>query len=87
MSVKFSKPMQGQWIVKLEKLKECKDCHEFFTDFLSFKKHIKVHKDESRTKTEYQEGKLYLENSKLIIVDRFHYRSFLYFMSWMAIHY
>ena len=57
MSVKVSKPTKGQWIVKLEKLNKCKDCPEFFINSLSFKNHIKVHKDEGRTKTEYQERK------------------------------
>ena len=58
MSVKFSKPVKGQWIVRLEKLEECKDCHKFFTDSLSFKNHFKVHnKDETRIITEYQERK------------------------------
>ena len=43
MSNKIIKPRKGQWIVKLQKLQECQDCHEFFTDSLSLKEHLKVH--------------------------------------------
>ena len=58
MAAKSNKLRKGKWIVKLEKLQECLDCHDFFTDSFSFKEHMKDHHDETRIKTESQEIKL-----------------------------
>ena len=57
MSSKIIKPRKGKWIVKLEKLQECQDCHDFFTDSLTFKEHLKDHQQETRIDIESQKIK------------------------------
>ena len=42
-------PKKGQWIVKLEKVHKCKECHNFFTGLFSFKEHIKSHSVKTET--------------------------------------
>ena len=37
---------RGQWIVKLEKLMQCKKCSSFFIDQISLKKHQAIHEKE-----------------------------------------
>ena len=40
------KPMKGQWIVKLEKLRQCNKCSSYVLDHTTYKKHIQDVLDE-----------------------------------------
>ena len=37
---------RGQWIVKLDKLKQCDKCNSYFVNVISYKRHHKTHEKE-----------------------------------------
>ena len=76
------KPKKGTWIVKLSKLRKCRDCNIFLIDFNQFKKHKKVHtkmtfekstcdfcKEEFENDTLLQEHKRLVHNMKPFCKD------------------
>ena len=39
---------RGQWIVKLEKLRQCNKCRSYFHDQTTYKKHKEFHRNEKK---------------------------------------